>query len=374
MRHSWVVALAVCVLAFCSALPTATESPSNAETPTVLANPALEKTDAGGKADSYEVSRIKERIFEDDEEKARFLASSGKEKIFHNNSVWRNSTFTYQDRVKSCVGTCGEGMRLFTVWTTSLEGWNDKYTRSIDSALYHHPKAKVSIYSSSLPSEFLNDFVELGYNVSVEKIKIVERAEGTPLAPWTERLEKWRTGPFYYAHLSDAMRLLVLYNEGGIYFDTDFVFISSLDNTRNAVGLESQDSICNAVMAFDAKNPFLRDVLQQFNDKYDPTNWAGNGPDLLTSVFLNSYRDSNLVKVLERPAFYMIGWDEVQHYFKKESPADLQRDLAILHTKGLGVHFWNSRTHDLIPSQDSVIEALFSTNCVYCRTLSGARI
>jgi hypothetical protein len=94
-------------------------------------------------------------------------------------------------------------------------------------------QATVSVYSSSLPPDFLDDWKKLGYNVKVERLNMRERAKGTPLEDWASKLAEWRDGPYYYAHLSDAARLLVLHKEGGVYFDTDVVFVKPMDGVRN---------------------------------------------------------------------------------------------------------------------------------------------
>jgi hypothetical protein len=85
----------------------------------------------------------------------------------------------------------------------------------------------------------------------------VQLAQGTPMAAWAIRLNEWKSGPFYYAHLADALRLLTLYRYGGVYFDTDVIFFKSMVGLENVVGLEDaasdkgvamRDKICNAVM------------------------------------------------------------------------------------------------------------------------------
>jgi len=259
---------------------------------------------------------------------------------------------------------------LFTVWTTPVEGWNNKYTHSIDSALYHHPKAKVSIYSSSLPSDFLDDWKKLGYNVEVQRLNVKDRSKDTPLADWGSKLEQWHDGPFYYAHLSDAVRLLVLYNEGGVYFDTDVVFVNPMDSVKNAVGWERPDSLCNAMMTFERRNPYLHEVLRVFNDQYQQDDWAANGPVLLTKVYEGQFKNSDQVNALEKAAFYLISWTEVQRYFDVASDRDIKRDLQILNHKAYAVHFWNSRSHDLVVQPKSLMARLFTEYCVYCNPIS----
>lgn len=323
----------------------------------------LKSKDSKDRETELETSEINGRIFDDQQEKSDFE----RRKKEMNNLV--AASITKKDRVKQCVGKCGEGLKLFTVWTTRPEGWNNKYTHSIDSALYHHPKAKVSIYSSSLPSDFLDEWKKLGYDVSVERLHMKNRAAGTPLEYWSANLEKWHDGPFYYAHLSDAARLLVLYKEGGVYFDTDVVFVNSMDSVKNVVGWERSDSLCNALMAFDSRNPYLEEVLRQFNDHYVMDDWAGNGPVLLTKVYDGKFKNSDQIHALEKAAFYLISWDDVHRYFDKQSARDIDRDLQILRQKAYVVHFWNSRSHDLVVHPESLMARMFTSYCVHCNPI-----
>merc|ERR1712048_1347912 len=296
---------------------------------------------------NLEVSGINDRIFDDEAEKSDF------ERRKHEMNSIVGSSIRYEDRVAQCKGPCGEGMKLFTVWTTGASWWNSKYTHSIDSALFHHPKAEVSIYSSSLPSDFLADFSALGYNVSVHRLDLATRARGTPLEPWANQLDKWYDGPFYYAHLSDAVRMLVLYNEGGIYFDTDVVFINPMDAVKNSIGWERSDSLCNALMSFEARNQYLKVALQEFTESYVMDDWAANGPALLTRVYEKDFQHSSEVRALKQSAFYLISWDEVQRFFEKESEVDRKRDMHVVTSGTYVVHFWNSRSHDLLVHPES---------------------
>jgi hypothetical protein len=137
-----------------------------------------------------------------------------------------------------------------------------------------------------------------------------------------------------------------------------------------AVGWERPDSLCNAMMAFDKENPYIGEVLHRFNTKYVKDDWAANGPVLLTQVYNEKFRDSDQVNAFEKAAFYLISWVEVQHYFDKESEQDVARDMNILKQKAYVVHFWNSRSHDLLVHPQSLMAKMFTLYCVYCNPIS----
>jgi hypothetical protein len=323
-------------------------------------------------ASDEEVTTVKDRIFDDQDEKNHFNKNQDKMDKLTSESV------QYADRVKECEktgGNCGAGMHLFAVWTTPVDGWNNKFTRSIDSALYHHPKARVTLYSSSVPLDYLDDFRKLGYDASVEPMNVKERAQDTPLLPWAEKLDQWKDGPFYYAHLSDAVRLLVLYKEGGVYFDTDVVFVKPVDSLKNCVGWERSDSLCNAFMVFDKGNGYIKDVLQEFNDKYIKDDWAANGPFLLTRIYdqHQASKPGAEVKAMDKAAFYMISWGDIDRYFQKSSETEVKHDMEVLKLGAYAVHFWNSRSHDLVVHPQSLMAHMFKNYCVFCNVLSQRR-
>lgn len=71
-----------------------------------------------------------------------------------------------------------------------------------------------------------------------------------------------------YAYLSDYFRVLALYNEGGIYFDTDVEVKESFDNLleyKGFVGFIFDSSIGTAVFGFQKKHPFLKEVLKIYD-------------------------------------------------------------------------------------------------------------
>lgn len=71
-----------------------------------------------------------------------------------------------------------------------------------------------------------------------------------------------------YAFVSDYARLYVLYNYGGIYFDTDIEVVKRFDNiitNRDIYGFEKKDLIMTGVMIARKKS----EIIKQFLEIYD---------------------------------------------------------------------------------------------------------
>jgi mannosyltransferase OCH1-like enzyme len=75
-----------------------------------------------------------------------------------------------------------------------------------------------------------------------------------------------------WAFVSDYLRILILYNEGGIYLDTDVEVIKSFDNLLNCscfMGYEANDYIGTGIIGAEKKNKTLKHIL----DFYDSEIW-----------------------------------------------------------------------------------------------------
>ena len=73
----------------------------------------------------------------------------------------------------------------------------------------------VRVYSNELPLHFFDDFRAAGYLVRIQRFDVDTLLRGTPAARWLSRLAEWRNGRYFYSHLTDALRLALLFREGG---------------------------------------------------------------------------------------------------------------------------------------------------------------
>ncbi|GBG32473.1 Lactosylceramide 4-alpha-galactosyltransferase [Hondaea fermentalgiana] len=162
-----------------------------------------------------------------------------------------------------------------------------------------------------------------------------------------------------FHHLSDALRLALLYGCGGSYLDTDVISVRDLSEVqaRAFVGLEQQAdplhgrafSICNAVMRFqDRRRTFVRRLIEQFIESFDANGYFGsNGPQLLSRAWKTregAEATLDTVHLLPERAFYVVPWHEVGSLF--DDRVDLDARLAPQSSESfpvLGIHLWQSQ-------------------------------
>lgn len=100
------------------------------------------------------------------------------------------------------------------------------------------------------------------------------------------KMKKW-------AFVSDYIRAKVLYEEGGIYLDTDVILLNNFDNFLNEdafLGFENDNYIFTAVIGTKPGHPFMKDVLNY----YDRVNFEYNRENEMD--FVNTKIFTNILK------------------------------------------------------------------------------
>lgn len=73
-----------------------------------------------------------------------------------------------------------------------------------------------------------------------------------------------------FAFVSDYVRLYALYNEGGVYLDTDVEVLkdfTQLWNCENVIGYEGDEKISTAVIASIPNSKWIENLLNKYNDR-----------------------------------------------------------------------------------------------------------
>lgn len=291
---------------------------------------------------------------------------------------------------------------FFTIWTTPPHTFLSRFMRSIDSVFKHHPSATVSVLSNTLPTGFFNVFARTGFDARIVRYDLRALTSGTRAEVWVDFRRFWNRSAYFANHEADLLRLLWLRRHGGVYFDTDIVFVRPLQlgACDGAFGIESGGGgdpaphvgapasspaplparavLCNAVMAFRSPaSSLLDELLREFVGGYVPYPpglsmlqlhaigaWGAMGPLLLTRTV--SRRTDPRECVWEREALYAVPPERAGAHF---GPWDDARDGAlweVIAARAVAVHYWNALTRALPLRCGSLVHRLLEANCAVC--------
>ena len=183
------------------------------------------------------------------------------------------------------------------IWTTPASTFAPRYFRSIDSICKHHPFATISVLSNSLPPDFFAPLHPCAVRVERYDLEAMTRQSGRATI-WYGFRRFWNRSSYFANHEADLLRLLVLQRRGGVYVDTDVVFLRPLrlaDYGAACSGLLGVESggggrpaahlggatatglplprtavLCNAAMAFAPNAPLLARAIDTFVEEYVP--------------------------------------------------------------------------------------------------------
>lgn len=96
-----------------------------------------------------------------------------------------------------------------------------------------------------------------------------------------------------WAFISDYIRAYVIYNEGGIYLDTDIILLDNFDKLLKHdafVGFENMEHPFTAVFGAKPKHPFVKKMLDYY-DNLDVYNFefASNNTISVSDILINEY-------------------------------------------------------------------------------------
>ncbi|CAF0827672.1 unnamed protein product [Brachionus calyciflorus] len=199
------------------------------------------------------------------------------------------------------LGPSAISLNIFFVETNlQHEYFTSKQVCAIESAAFHNPNSKIFVYS--IKADFQNkNLLKSFKNIFVIKFIPEEIFSNTPLWDW------WLSGKvfnstFMIAHLSDAARLALLWKYGGFYSDLDTITIKNYDPLVNYSGAGFinglSPSLANGVMNFRKSHPFLKLVMENFANDYNPKIWGHNGPTLLRKMMAKYCNVENVYQSL----------------------------------------------------------------------------
>jgi len=134
---------------------------------------------------------------------------------------------------------------------------------------------------------------------------------------------------FYFVHLSDLLRLCLVYLHGGVYADLDLLFLRPISDTLNVTHItrEKKDHITNSFFMGPPRAGFLREALRLFPKHYDPKCWDCAGPKLIYATWrhLDEKGRHELTHLHEIPYTN----PQLPYHFKQRETTNDRRTLAV---------------------------------------------
>lgn len=235
---------------------------------------------------------------------------------------------------------------------------------AIESAAFHNPTALVRVLVTGTPNISCQFYrvVHRLTNVVVDVIDLDAFFHSTPLEDWYFR-SQWKESPFRVAHLSDALRYLVVWRNGGVYLDLDFIVLRCLSGIQNSLFYQEADLPANGILFFDRGHAFLLKVMQGCEASYDPYDWTTIGPKLMVWTYsdLCATSDCGGVKILPKEmAFPVAYWNWTDYFEPKSATSVLNKSEECL-----AVHVWNRLSADRVvwTGNGSAYDVLAKRHC-----------
>ena len=168
-------------------------------------------------------------------------------------------------------------------------------------------KECISRFKVFAPSAEIIEWNELNFDVNAH-----------PYTKEAYKKKKW-------AFVSDYARIKVLYEEGGIYLDTDMFLVKDISDLfkESFLGKEDYKYISAGIMGFEKHEPFLKKILEE----YDSLKKRETIPKILTRVFSEN---NFTIKIFEPRYFYPFSQETIKYFNKKNPPKE-----------SYAVHMWD---------------------------------
>ena len=169
---------------------------------------------------------------------------------------------------------------------------------SIESAAKNNPNAIVNLFS--INAKIHPVFLKKYPNIKIHKLVIDDILKDTPFEKWYKhKKEVVLNGPYSVVHISDILRLALLWKYGGYYADFDTLTVRSIEPLLKYPGVgylfeAEKDSMNNAVMNFPKQHPFISAAIKSIIKDYQAYSWGHHGPLLMIRTFKEHCNTSNI--------------------------------------------------------------------------------
>ncbi|KAI7903796.1 galactosyltransferase-domain-containing protein [Cokeromyces recurvatus] len=267
-------------------------------------------------------------------------------------------------------------------WTSEPSTFTDRHWRAIEMVWIHEPEAAIFMISNTLPKNFFQEYTQRGYNINVVSFNKESLLKwhwyfGPGTQDWILDWDKWENGRFFYWHLTDYIRCLLLYNYGGTYMDMDALWIRIPPNPNlEFIGSDYSSIVSDRKWTLDNEGLYLPQGLMRFKRgwklfremaegafsayNYDPECFNCGGPKAITSYVRDRravLEDAGMT-ILPREILYPFSYLEI-HKLLQPNPLAEQDMKNIIEPLSWNIHLFGKMTNHLPVQPNSVIDYVF---------------
>jgi len=163
------------------------------------------------------------------------------------------------------------------VITTPPESITWKMVRAIEAIFYHHPNAKVVVYSNTIPERDskLDMFKDVGFDVEIQSYSFkdffdaADYIDSNTKQAFLAKLDDLSKNQHWYTHEADLVKLFVLERNGGVMLDTDIHLVKAFPKTfLNVAAWRTGENakVGTALLSFEKNNKFLKGMIEDAID------------------------------------------------------------------------------------------------------------
>ncbi|KAG2222244.1 hypothetical protein INT45_010657 [Circinella minor] len=264
-------------------------------------------------------------------------------------------------------------------WTSDSSTFTDRHWRALELVWVHEPRAVIFMISNTLPDDFFQDYTKAGYEIHVVNFNKDNLLSwnwyfGPGTLDWLNDWDKWETGKFFYWHLTDYIRCLLLYNYGGTYMDMDALWIRvPPDNNLEFIGSDYSSLVSDREWTLDDEGLYLPQGLMRFKRgwalfremcesafssyTYDPECFNCGGPKAITSYVREHQAALELAgfTILPREVLYPASYLEI-HRFLSANPLAEQELKTKIVVNSWNIHLFGKMTNHLPIEKGSLVD------------------
>ena len=160
--------------------------------------------------------------------------------------------------------------KVHLIWIGNLE-YPDYFRAFLKTFYQYMPEFEIKVWGNK-------DLIKKNFPMTINYINKAKKLHGKPMVDdYGEKMLNFKLDPLLYskwAQITDLMRLEIIYNHGGYYFDTTFEILKPLYNLLNKkkytfVGcneiprFKNVDILSNSFFGATKKNPILKRLLSK---------------------------------------------------------------------------------------------------------------